>query len=63
MLLLQNVPRFICPDWDDSQVKWTKPLANLLEDFTVGSVARVKNLLPFRSLDHKPAPKTGVALA
>ena len=49
-------------DREDRQVDWPEDLSDFGEDLAVGSVSRVEDLLPFRSLDHEAAPKASVLL-
>lgn len=52
----------VCADGEDRQVDRPEDLSDFSEDLAVSRVSRVEDLLPFRGLDHEPAPETCVLL-
>ena len=59
---LHDLLGLVGSDGQNGQVEGTEQISHLLEDFAVGRVPRVENLLSLGSLDHEAAPQPGVLL-
>ena len=55
--------RFIGSNWKNRKVEGSKQLSDLFENFAVGRVSRIENLLSFRSFDDEASPKPSISLA
>jgi hypothetical protein len=60
VLRLENAPGLIGSDGQNCQIKRSKHLTDLIEDRTVASISRIKDIRLEWSFNYEPSPKSSV---